>query len=315
MKPAIDKAKQYAPIALKVSVLGITLSVILVRLRADQASLSMVISELFDKRAALMIIVFALLSLLNWLLEIRKWHLLINWIRPFGLREAVRQCLAAFSAAVITPNRFGEYAIKPFYFRRAERKKVLLLKLHANLSQLLATVLFGIPGLIYTIFRYNIPLSKQKLGIVTVFVLLSGVAVYLFSRKELLIKGFSLSRVGRFYGKLPPNLNASVIVMSLARYLLFSLLFYLLLDFYGAGLDLLTCLPLITSMYLLSSALPGFALFDFVIKGGIGMWLFSLAGVPYGLVLTTVFSMWFLNFALPALVGLIFFLRFKPVSA
>jgi hypothetical protein len=311
MKPAINKAKEYAPIALKVLILGLTLTFILSRIASDKAFASLDPAVTTGVRGSLFLLLFLALTLANWCLEIEKWRVLTDQVRSISFAEAARQSLTAFSASVITPNRIGEYAVKAFYFKPTERKKVLLLKLHANNTQLLATLLFGIPSLAYVLGHYDIVLSVQRL------ILASGVALGIFFmlyfvRNRTLPGGnISLQRILAYYKGLASNLHLKVLVLSILRYLMFSTLFFLLLNFFGARLNYLSAIPLIAAMYLLSSVIPSFALFDFVVKGGVGLWLFSLAGVPYPTLLQATFAIWLLSFALPALVGSIFIIRYK----
>jgi hypothetical protein len=312
MKPALNKAKHYAPIALKVLILGLSLSYILSRLMGDKAAASIDPAWFLDPGGLLFLLLCLALSCLNWFLEIEKWRLLINSLRPVSLIQAAKQSLAAFSAAVITPNRLGEYAVKGLYFKPRERKRVALLKLEANYAQLLTTLLFGIPGLFFTVNSYPLVLSKTRLSIAAVLMVTAIGVLYLIRNKTLFVRGLSLKRLASFYSGLSCRIHLRVFLLSVGRYLVFSTLFFLLLDFYGCQISVTQAIPLITTMYLLSAAIPGFALFDFVIKGSVGVWLFSLAGLPYLPVIQATFSIWLLSFALPALIGSYYVLRFKP---
>lgn len=311
MKPAINKAKEYAPIALKVLVMGLTLTFILSRIRSSEAFTNLDLSVISGVRGIVFLLLFLALTLANWCLEIEKWRILISQVKSISFAEAARQSLTAFSASVITPNRVGEYAVKAFYFKPAKRKKVLLLKLHANNTQLLATVLFGIPSLVYVLSHYEIALSVQRLIVVSAVAIGLFLLLYLLRNRTFPGGNISLKRVLAFYKGLASSVQLKIIVLSISRYLMFSTLFFLLLNFFGARLDYLSAIPLIASMYLLSSVIPSFALFDFVVKGGVGLWLFALAGVPYPTLLQATFAIWFLSFALPALVGSIFVIGYK----
>jgi hypothetical protein len=311
MKPAINKAKEYAPIALKVLILGLTLSFILSKILSDKAIASLDLSVITGVRGSLFLLLFLALTLANWCLEIEKWRVLVDQVRSISFTEAARQSLTAFSASVITPNRIGEYAVKAFYFKPTERKKVLLLKLHANNTQLLATLLFGIPSLVYVLDHYKIALSVQRLILASTVAL--GLVLLLYFLRSRTFPGVNISLQGvqAYYKGLASGLHLKILFLSIGRYLMFSTLFFLLLNFFGAGLDYLPAIPLIASMYLLSSVIPSFALFDFVVKGGVGLWLFSLVGVPYPAILQATFAIWLMSFALPALVGSIFVIGYK----
>ena len=64
-------------------------------------------------------------------------------------------------------------------------------------------------------------------------------------------------------------------------------------------------------MYLIASIVPTIFIFDVVVKGGAAVWLFSLAGIPEIPVLSTVLSMWILNFVFPSVIGGFYLFNYK----
>jgi hypothetical protein len=93
--------------------------------------------------------------------------------------------------------------------------------------------------------------------------------------------------------------------------LIFSHQFYLFLLFFGVDLSYSMAMPIIVSMYLISSVIPGFVLFDWLVKGSVAVTLFRLFGVDDIIVLSITASMWILNFAFPAMIGSFYVLTFK----
>ena len=67
-------------------------------------------------------------------------------------------------------------------------------------------------------------------------------------------------------------------------------------------------------MYLFASIIPTLALFDWLIKGSIAVWLFGFVGVNEIAIISITTIMWLLNVALPGIVGGFFVLKFKPVD-
>jgi hypothetical protein len=73
-------------------------------------------------------------------------------------------------------------------------------------------------------------------------------------------------------------------------------------------------MSLIFSTYFIASFIPGLAIFDWVIKGSVAVFIFGLIDAnPLTIVTITTF-MWLLNFAVPALLGSIFVLNYKMVT-
>jgi hypothetical protein len=87
-----------------------------------------------------------------------------------------------------------------------------------------------------------------------------------------------------------------------------------LLHLFGAEIGFKNALFFIFAMYLLVSILPSIFIFDVVMRGGVAVWLFSLAGVDEIVVLATVLAMWLLNTVLPAICGSYFVARHKPAT-
>ncbi|NLN24913.1 MAG: hypothetical protein GX163_04520 [Bacteroidetes bacterium] len=250
----------------------------------------------------------------NWFLEIFKWKELAETLRTISYKTAFKQTLAAFSVAVITPARIGEYGLKAFYFKPAERKKVFLLTLFSNVSQMVVTLIFGCFGLVFFLSENQVFFLKQR-GLLILILLLPAVIIgYLFRRKTIFIKGFTLQNCFEFFIKLSIVTIAKVFLFSVLRYVIFSSMFYFLLLFFGMELPVTTAFLLIFTMYLLVSMLPTFLIFDVVIRGGVAVWLFAFYGVSEWIVISTVSVMWIYNFLIPALLGSFFIAKFKPVS-
>jgi len=257
------------------------------------------------KQNGIFITAILFLSLLNWILEILKWKNLSGHIRPISFFEATKQSLAALTASLLTPNRIGEYGAKALFYQHADRKKVMALNFLGNFYQMLVTVIFGLISLLFL---------KEQL-----FVFLKYVMLLLFLPALLLLMKsyYKDTAVHHYYLKflaftreIPVRLYRSISVISISRYLIFSHQFYFLMVLFGITLNYPLAMALIAAMYFLSSVIPGFVALDFLIKGSVALTLFGLFGVSENLILTVTTLMWLLNFALPAIFGSYFIMRF-----
>ena len=70
-------------------------------------------------------------------------------------------------------------------------------------------------------------------------------------------------------------------------------------------------MSLISTSYLISSVIPGFLLFDWLVKGSVAVVVFSSFGVGEILVLSITSVMWLLNFGLPTLAGSLYVITFS----
>ena len=308
------KAKQYLIIALKVFILILTFGYIYFKLTQNE---TVNLSHFFNNNVTynsitfLSLFFFILLATINWFFEILKWKTLVSHIQDISFLTAMKQSLASLTVSLTTPNRIGEYGAKAYFFERDKRKQVLVLNFFSNALQMGVTTLFGVIGIAIIFQQYDLPLSTSKL-IISLFILsLILILGYRFKKKELLIKGFSISNVFRKFKNLSLPIKLKLTIYSIIRYLTFSLLFYSLLHFFNAHISILQFIPLIFSMYLIASIIPTIFIFDVVIKGGAAVWLFSFAGISEIPVLSTVLCMWILNFVIPSIIGGFYLLSYK----
>ena len=272
------------------------------------------ISILFSKNSWL-ILLLLLFTDANWLLEIFKWKILVSNEKRITFFEAYEQCFASLTASLITPNRIGEYGAKALYFEKKLRKKIMVLNLFGNLSQLAVTVFFGIFGILVLISHVKIDLFTFN---TTKFLIFLNILLLLF----LIGKNLGITKIlteltlkTLHYSKeLPMKIHLKTIAFSLFRYLVFSHQFYFLLRLFDVETDYFTMINLIFCTYFLASIIPSLAIFDWAIKGSVAVVVLGIIGInPLTIVTVTTF-MWLMNFAIPALLGSIFVLNFKMIS-
>lgn len=271
----------------------------------------------FDKNFLLLIFVLigsGFFAAINWMLEILKWKVLATSIQTISFKTALKQTLAAYSVSVITPARIGEYGARALYFKPIERKKIVLLTLLSNLSQLVITCLFGGIGLLFFLSENQNYFLKERGFLILILSILALIVGYVFRKKRIFIKGFTLQNCIDFYRKLSFKAKANVFIFSFFRYLVFSGMLYFLLIAFGMDLPVSTAFLLIFTMYLLVSVLPVFFVFDVVVRSGVAVWLFSFYGVSEWIVISAISLMWIFNFLFPALIGSFFVAKFKPAS-
>jgi len=311
------KSKQYLLVALKVLILAATFWYIHVKLKDTDAKTIETFREAFDIEGQFLfqsVIHFLLLACFNWFFEILKWKTIVSFIERISFKKALKQSLAALTISLATPSRVGDYGAKAMFYQPKKRKQILLLNFFSNGVQMLTTLIFGLYGLFYVWKHYDLKLSIFNLVLLLVVTLLLGFLGYLFKEKELIVKGFSAGNVVRYFKKLGASIQILTLLYAIIRYGLFSFLFYSLLHFFGVEMSLWEVMPLIFAMYLLVSIIPSLFIFDIVVRGGVAVWLFSLAGISELPVLSTVLCMWILNFVFPAIWGSFYVISYKPSS-
>lgn len=297
------KSKQYGLLALKVLILTVTFGYIYMKVKGQEGISFTEFTTAIQYGNWDLYLIFVGLACINWIFEIAKWRHLASLVKRVSFREAARQSLAALTVSLATPGRIGDYGAKAYFFYSEQRKRVLLLNLFSNGVQMGITCIFGVFGLAYTAEKFGWTISNQYVAIGILLLVLLGIAASVFKERTLLIKGLSLTNVIRYFSGLPISVKWNTVIYSLFRYMAFSVLFFLLLNFYGAALTFWSAMPLIFAMYLFVSVMPTLFIFDVVVRGGVAIWLFGLADIPEWPVLYTVFTMWLLNFVFPALWG------------
>ena len=311
------KSKKYLLVALKVFILAITFGYIYVKITQNETiDFSVYLKNAFKENTLFSILIFCLLAATNWFFEIVKWKKMISETQEISFSTSLKQSLTSLTISLTTPNRIGEYGAKSLFFEKGKRKQILLLNFFHNSFQMLVTIVFGIIGLGIVFENYNLnklnTISENQLLIgLLLLILLIGIGFY-FRKKQLLFKGLSLSNVYLKLNQVSFQTKFKVLLFSIIRYFIFSFLFFKLLQFFGVEISINQALPLVFSMYLLSSIVPTIFIFDVVVKGGVAVWLFSMVGVSDVAVLSAVFSMWLLNFVIPSVFGAYFLMAYKP---
>ena len=244
------------------------------------------------------------LTALNWLLECKKWQILVNSFKSISFNEAAKQSLSSLTTSLITPNRIGEYGAKAFFYDKKDTKRILFLNFIGNSSQLIITCIFGSLGFL---FLWQTLDFKIEGFTNTYIILITGILLGFFGLGFILLKQFK----NHVVFKTDYILIAKSLGLAFMRYAVFSFQFYLLLRLFSIEIETITAYLCITSMYLLASIIPTISLFDVVLKSSIAVLPFGFVGVETLPVLVIVLIMWLLNFALPALIGSYFVLTYK----
>ncbi len=311
------KAKQYLLAALKLFILLAAAWFIYYKIinTPDDAIVHWESQLRTDPTILFITIVFGLLaSLLNWGLEAKKWQILVNSRFVISYKTAWKQSYGAFTASLFTPQRVGEYGAKALYYPKEARKTILWLTFLGNAVQLCFTLIFGVLGMIGLVLLFNLELNMFNAILLGITILFLGFLGYLLREQELIIQGLSIKNIFLKIKGLNPTLKNKVIGLALARYLTFGGLFYLTFGFLGVWIDPINAIILFGAYYLLISITPSLFIFDIVIKGGIGLWLFSFDNIPESMILAAILFNWLLNFVFTAIIGSYYVIRFKPVK-
>lgn len=263
-----------------------------------------------------------LLMFVNWSLEAVKWKLLVQHIQPVSFIKSFRAVLSGVSFSVTTPNRVGEYLGRVLYMNEGNRLRVISLTILGSISQLIITLFFGFTGLLILksrLIQTELHLSPTWINIV----LTGGIATLLFLtlfyfRIAWLVKWIEkLPRISRFTYLINglEKVNAALLVkllsVSMIRYLVFVIQYYLLFRFFAVEVTWWQGFWVTAVVFFIMSVLPTVALFEIVQKVYVAREMFSiftLNTLGVGFATTTI---WFINLVVPAAIGSLLIVSLK----
>ena len=79
----------------------------------------------------------------NWLLEARKWQLLIAPLEQISIFTSIQSILAGITISIFTPNRIGEFAGRIFFLKKADKLKASVKSMVGSFIQLSITIFAG----------------------------------------------------------------------------------------------------------------------------------------------------------------------------
>lgn len=268
------------------------------------------------------LIIVVLLMPLNWSLEAFKWLCFLPKDQRPSIRQSLRVVCSGVTCSMVLPNRTGDYLGRALAAPKGGNANAVVASLAGNFCQLLVLFGLGLPALLWFVSRFLqdsfqalFPLILTALGVILILIL--GV---LFS-KRLLSYVISLKLLSRFraqgtlirsYGWLE---FLSGLGLSLARYLIYSSQYYLMLRFVGVELPLIASFCGIWSIFLIQSSVPLPPVLGLVARGEIALLIWGIFNLNPLQILTASYSLFVINLVVPALAGLVTIIQINLVHA
>lgn len=288
-----------------------------------QQSLNEVLGALDISSLGKFLLVF-LLMLLNWGIEARKWQLSLDHVQKVGLIQAFKGVLTGNTLALFTPNRVGEYVGRIIYVKEMNRLKAMPVTFVCSIAQVIITLVAGLTGMqflredaaIKGFHFYGFNAAWWLILLATFITLL----VY-----------FRLSMTVRWFEKLPFLKNLKqyldvlmefkatillrILSLSLGRYTVFLLQYYLLFDMFGVDITLAQTIWSVSVVFLALAIIPSIAVFtDLGIRWKTSLELVTIYSANTVAILASSFAIWIINLVIPALMGALLILSVKLFS-
>lgn len=269
----------------------------------------------FNSTTWILLLVVILFMFINYAFEARKWQFLINKVTQIDFKTSYKAIFSGTSFAVLTPNRVGEYAGRLFYIKKKDILESITVTLIGSLGQILMTSVFGIVGLTYYLFVLVPVNDLEYAGILLFSVLLAAVLVWYYFHLEVVYRIFTrtswLKRWAHYVFVLQQYNRADLFLIlfySMARYLVFTTQFILLLFIFSIHPPVGYAFCIISFIFLLQTIIPSIAVAELGLRGNLALTLLGhFTANNLGLISAS-FSLWFVNIIIPALLGAAFLL-------
>ena len=242
-----------------------------------------------------------LLAFINQFLEYQKWNITLRFITE--TKNKIQSFLAGVLTGFLTPNLIGNFIGRMYYYPRKKRPQIIALTFVSNGAQFIASIYFGLVSLAW--------LGQKQLNIPSFDFIFSSIGIGLLLIGYFFFEKLPIS-ITKWKTKIIPLLSNTkefrlqVLVLSVIRYLIFSLQYFFLFQGFGVPFSF-ELLGWIWQIYFWSTLAPSLWMGKLVIRESIALWVLTpIIGHPE-IILFTSISLWILNHGILALIAIPFF--------
>lgn len=285
-----------------------------------EKSLDHILSS-FSRRSVIVLTLVVGLMFLNWGIEARKWQLAVRDLQKISFMRSLKAVFSGTTLAFFTPNRVGEYFGRMLYIRQSARIASIPVTIVCSMAQLLVTCIAGLTGIIFLqeilqsqgIVTYWIRLFSYLVLIGTLVLMLLyfrlGLVVVLIRRIGWLEK---FSRYLEVLKTFRTTVLLRILSLSLARYLVFVLQYYLLFQVFEVGMGWWQSLWSMSVVFLILAIVPSIAIFtDLGIRWKTSIEMVTIFSTNTLGILATSLAIWIINLVIPALLGSLLILSIR----
>lgn len=270
---------------------------------------------LIEFRSLIWFIPALLLMPINWILEAKKWQILVKEFASLPLGISLKAVLIGVFYTMFTPNRIGDGAGRLHHLPPGNKTRAVYAFGLGSGAQLLSTMIFGLIGLSYFLLFQPEPWLNTIMGIVLAVVILGGLFLYMTSFRKIRkgraeSEGFLASRIATLQ-QYDTKTKWQILGLSMLRYTVFTVQFLCCLWAIQPELPCASTLTRISSVYLGSTIIPSFALAEIGLRESVAIVIFQESLLSAHEVFVGTLLIWLINLLVPALFGGNFFLRSK----
>ncbi|MFC3196541.1 lysylphosphatidylglycerol synthase domain-containing protein [Parapedobacter deserti] len=312
------KTKKILGIALKIAILGLVVWALYHKLNNHEnlKEFERLMRTLGTDTVITTLSVIVVLMFANWFLEAVKWQYLCRYIEPISLWKSIQSVFCGLTWAVFTPNRIGEYGGRVLFLQPRKRIFGVVAMGVGALAQLVLTSVAGSLSIAWFVNRFFDVGAVVGIALWMLAAVYAGFFLTLYfhvSWIECWIKrvGF-LRKFHRFFEILTRYSRGELIVVflnSLARFVIFTSQYCILMLIIIPDIDFVPMLLLIFILFFVQAALPTLDLFDFGVRSVTASYLYAHITDQDIAVMAVASCIWFINLILPAILGSVFVLK------
>lgn len=285
-------------------------------LQTDWQSSLLKIHSSISKGAIQIFGVFCLM-LVNWGIEAKKWQLAVNRNSPVSFGTSFKAIFTGNALAFFTPNRTGEYFGRMLYLSKGKRIASIPLTVVCSVAQIMVTMFAGGLGIFLLSERIagaaadgaaarswiNIAICATAaiIAVLTIFYFCIPFIARKVTGKRWMLRW---SRHVRVLEDVNATMLLAILSLSVARYIVFVLQYYLLFGVFGVEVDWWQAFWAVSVVFLVIAVIPtlGF-LPELGIRWQAGMEVMKLYSINVTGIFATSLAVWIINLAIPALAG------------
>lgn len=260
-----------------------------------------------------LLVVLALLPL-NLFFESAKWKVIISKTETISLSKSFRSVLAGFSTGFITPNRTGEFAGRILFMEKENRKTGIIYSVINSLTQNLVIIICGLPAAVFFFAEIKNGIKPDlEMYFLAILTALTSLLTLYFKLPQL-VKSKRWKRYITFTDDLKLYKKSdllNILLISLARFMVFSFQFYAILQFFGVNLAPAEAFIAIPANYLFVTITPSLAFSEAAIRSSYAVFFISAFSTQTAGIAFAGISLWLINFGIPMLAGAIMLVNKK----
>lgn len=266
---------------------------------------------------SLVLVAILLLMPINWTIETWKWQMLVRSTEPnIGFDRCLKAVMSGVTVGTLTPNRAGEFAGRILFVQKENRAKVSYLTIFGDTAQFCATVIFGIIGLLTIGNCISEAINFNTLMIISAICGIAIIIIFIEFDKIINAIGrikFIRTRFDKYVPQCEIGIRSKVItlILSIARYAVFCLQFYLSLRFFGIDIPMQSAFAAIFATYICTYLIPSIAAAELGIRVSFAILFIGIFTTQETAIALASLLLYLVNVGIPIAIGGIFLLKEK----